>query len=99
MSNWCACPQSNPAEARDLTDRLLQLGAALGIGLVVIFSIAAPWLPSIFSADPEVQVQISALLPLAIGMLPVNALVYQLDGILVGASDFRWVPRPCSQLH
>ena len=85
--------------ARDLTDRLLELGAALGVGLVVIFGTAAPWLPSIFSTDAEVQVQISALLPLAIGMLPINALVYQLDGILVGGSDFRWVPGPCSDPH
>lgn len=83
--------KSNPAEARDLTDRLLELGAALGVGLVVIFGTAAPWLPSIFSTDAEVQVQISALLPLAIGMLPINALVYQLDGILVGGSDFRFL--------
>ena len=32
-----------------------------------------------------------ALLPLAVGMLPLNALVYVLDGVLVGASDFTYL--------
>ena len=32
-----------------------------------------------------------SILPLAVGMLPVNAAVYVFDGILVGASDFRFM--------
>lgn len=32
-----------------------------------------------------------SILPLAVGMLPINAMVYVFDGILVGASDFKFM--------
>ncbi len=39
-------------------------------------------------ADDGILGQIHQLVPLAVLPLPINALVYTLDGILVGASDF-----------
>jgi hypothetical protein len=40
------------------------------------------------AADDGILGQISQLVPLAVLPLPINALVYTLDGVLVGASDF-----------
>lgn len=40
------------------------------------------------AADDGILGQIHTLVPLAVLPLPVNALVYTLDGVLVGASDF-----------
>jgi len=39
-------------------------------------------------ADDGILGQIHQLVPLAVLPLPINALVYTLDGVLVGASDF-----------
>lgn len=39
--------------------------------------------------DHEVLDLVQQLMPLAIWMLPLNAMVYVLDGVLVGASDFQ----------
>lgn len=38
--------------------------------------------------DDNILGQIHQLVPLAVLPLPINALVYTLDGVLVGASDF-----------
>ncbi len=40
----------------------------------------------------------AAVLPLAIAMLPVNAAVYVLDGVFVGASDFKFLAGECGAL-
>jgi Na+-driven multidrug efflux pump len=47
------------------------------------------------SADDGILGQINQLVPLAVLPLPINSLVYTLDGVLVGASDFGWVPAHC----
>lgn len=39
----------------------------------------------------QVRSLVLQLLPLAVAMLPVNSLVYVLDGVLVGASDFKFL--------
>lgn len=46
-------------------------------------------------ADDGILGQINQLVPLAVLPLPINSLVYTLDGVLVGASDFGWVPAQC----
>ncbi|GAX78362.1 hypothetical protein CEUSTIGMA_g5804.t1 [Chlamydomonas eustigma] len=74
--------------ARRVTDRLLQLGTALGVTLAAAFSLASPFWPHLFSQDTEVLSAVSVLLPLAVWMLPINAVAYVLDGALVGAEDF-----------
>ncbi len=78
-------------EARRLSQRLLELGSGLGVGLVVLLGATSPWWPGLFTNDAEVLGHIQSLIPLAIMPLPINALVYTLDGVLVGASDFGWV--------
>jgi hypothetical protein len=43
---------------------------------------------AVAAADDGILGQIHQLVPLAVLPLPINALVYTLDGVLVGASDF-----------
>ncbi|KAG1676823.1 hypothetical protein FOA52_010332 [Chlamydomonas sp. UWO 241] len=83
--------QGEIGQARAITTRLLQMGAGLGIGLAAAFSISSPWWPHLFSSDPEVLSLVEPLVPLVVCMVPLNALVYVLDGVLVGASDFRFL--------
>lgn len=79
------------AGARRIADRLMQFGVGLGLLLVVVYSLGAPLLPALFTDDEAVTAEVTRLLPLAVGMLPVNAVVYVLDGVLVGASDFKFL--------
>jgi Na+-driven multidrug efflux pump len=75
-------------EARQVAERLLQLGLALGLGIAGVLGVSSPLWPRVFTSDTGVLDQIRALVPLAVLPLPINALVYTLDGVLVGASDF-----------
>lgn len=79
--------------ARRVSDRLIQLGVGSGVVLAVTFAIASPWIPKIFTEDADVEQTILSILPIAIAMLPVNAGVYVLDGILVGSRDFKWMAK------
>lgn len=69
----------------------MQLGLGLGVGIAAAYAVTAPWLPLAFTDDADVAAAVWSLLPLVIGMLPLNALVYVLDGVLLGASDFKFL--------
>lgn len=77
--------------ARVISDRLLELGLGLGLAIAALYACASPVLPGVFSSDADVTALTSSLLPLAVAMVPLNALMYVLDGILVGASDFKYL--------
>jgi len=83
--------QHDVAAARKITNRLLQLGVGLGTLLSAGLCLAAPVWPHLFTSDTEVVHMVSQLLPIAVAMLPLNAVVYVLDGVLVGASDFSFL--------
>lgn len=78
-------------EARAVASRLLQLGVGAGAGLALLCMAAGPWIPALFTSDAEVVAAVASVLPLAIWLMPANAAVYVLDGVLVGASDFRFM--------
>lgn len=80
--------QGQQRQAREIAERLLQLGVGCGVVLSAAMLAGSPWWPQLFTEDDGVLGQIHALVPLAVLPLPVNALVYTLDGVLVGASDF-----------
>lgn len=77
--------------ARQVSNRLLQLGIGGGALLAAGFWAAEPYIPGIFTQDAGVTSAAEAILPLAVAMLPINSAVYVFDGILVGASDFKWM--------
>lgn len=70
---------------------VLQLGAVLGLLVAGVFWVGSPILPQLVGGNADIDAAVHSILPLAIGMVPINAAVYVLDGILVGASDFKFL--------
>lgn len=83
--------QGEVGEARAVATRLLQLGVGAGAVLALGCWVAEPLIPQLFTSDREVGAAVVQVLPIAVGMMPVNAAVYVLDGVFVGASDFRFM--------
>eukprot|EP00899_Mesostigma_viride_P007185 jgi/Mesvir1/16468/Mv10029-RA.1 len=80
-------------EARATGDRLLQFGVVLGGALGIIYWITSPILLPTFTEDAAVREQVMALMPLIVVLQPLNAVAYVLDGLLVGASDFKYMAK------
>eukprot|EP00898_Chlorokybus_atmophyticus_P003944 jgi/Chlat1/4550/Chrsp29S04457 len=83
--------QGRVREGRAVADRLLFFGGLLGVSISLLYSVSSPWLPSLFTHEPEVIRQVMEILPIVIIMQPLNSVVYVLDGVLVGASDFNFI--------
>jgi putative MATE family efflux protein len=65
----------------------LALGAVFALAMLVLTS----FLPHAFTSDPRVLDRLHAIWPIYALMQPVNALVFALDGILIGAGDTRYL--------
>lgn len=79
--------------AREVSDRILELGMYLGTTMSVIYTIGSPFLPFVFTQDPKIISAIDAILPLAIIMLPLNSVAFVFDGIMIGAKDFEFMAK------
>ena len=78
-----------PDEARDVVAHLYGWAWRVGSLLTLVTLVASPLLPRLFSADAAVQDRATvALVVLAVMQLPA-ALTFVLDGVLMGANDFR----------
>jgi putative MATE family efflux protein len=87
--------------ARELAARTL--GWSLGVGVVFagVFMALEGVLPRVFTANADVLGRVHAIWPIFALMQPVNAAVFALDGILIGAGDTRflmWAMIPCTAL-
>ena len=69
------------------------IGWSLALGLATAFALAAlhDVLPRAFSSDPDVLERSRAMWPLFVVLWPAAAVVFALDGILIGASDTRYL--------
>jgi putative MATE family efflux protein len=76
---------------RQVTNRLLAWGAATGVVLALLFLGLAPWLPRIFTDDPETLAQVGRVMVFVVWMQPLNALVFVWDGIYMGLEAFRFL--------
>jgi Na+-driven multidrug efflux pump len=58
-----------------------------------VLALVEPLVPLVTTDSQLTQVLalVEPLVPLVVWMVPLNALVYVLDGVLVGASDFRFL--------
>ena len=75
--------------ARGVAERLLVLGTLAGALLAAsMLAAGSPLELALTGGDASVRGAVHALLPLALGILPLNAAVYVLDGVLLGAGDF-----------
>lgn len=80
-------------EARQVADRVVRLSVWTGVGIGVLLAASAPWLPRLFSPDPEVIARATAALwLLALAMVPA-AVAFAHDGVLIGAADYRFLGR------
>jgi putative MATE family efflux protein len=78
-------------EARALARRIALLGGAGGAAFAVLIGAGAAVLPRLFSPHPQVYAQAMLAWPWFVAMLPAAGVVFALDGVLIGAGDFRYL--------
>ena len=78
-------------EAREVLRRLLELALAAGVLLGLLVAALAPVLGRVFTTDAAVLAAVpGAVLVMAVS-LPLGAVVFALDGVLIGAGDGRYL--------
>ena len=75
------------AVARAAARRMIEVGIIVGIAVGIIVALTSPWLVRVFTPDPEVQHLAEQVLWIVAAMQPVAAVVFVLDGVLIGAGD------------
>ncbi len=78
-------------QARQVANRLLQLGLIVGCGLALLMAAGSSVLPRLFTDDTAVIAAVESVFWFLVVMQPINALVFVWDGIGVGASAFRFL--------
>jgi putative MATE family efflux protein len=76
-------------QAIEVGKRTLRLGVAVGLALGVTTAALSGLLPQIFTSDAGVRHAATLALLLCGAQQPVAALAFVLDGLLLGASDYR----------
>lgn len=79
------------AGARAATRRMIQIGLAFGLLVGLVLLAVRGVLPHAFTDDPLVLHLTSFVLLFAAVLQPVNAVVFALDGVLMGAGDMRYL--------
>jgi putative MATE family efflux protein len=79
------------AGARAATRRMVELGLAFGVAVGLVLLALRDVLPHAFTDDPQVVQLASFVLLFAALLQPVNAVVFVLDGVLMGAGDMRYL--------
>jgi putative MATE family efflux protein len=77
------------AAATAVGKRTLRLGLAAGVGFGLLTVALAGVLPEIFTSDPGVRHQATLALLLCGAQQPLAALAFVLDGLLLGAAEYR----------
>ena len=80
-----------PAQARAASRRMIALGILCGVVVGIVVAATAPWFPDLFTDDGHV-VDLAAQVLLVVAVLqPLAAVVFVLDGVLIGAGDQRYL--------
>ena len=79
------------AAARSASQRMVQWGLVAGAVFAGVILVLRPVLPALFTADPAVRAEAIDVLWFVAAMQPVNAVVFVLDGVLLGAGDLRFL--------
>ncbi len=82
---------SHRETAARLARRMLAWGVIWGIMLAVIFWALRYELPGWLTHEPSVVILASSLMPFVAVSQPLNSVVFVLDGIMIGAADFRFL--------
>ncbi|PRX99538.1 MATE family efflux transporter [Allonocardiopsis opalescens] len=79
------------AGARAATRRMVEWGVAAGVVFAVAVLAARPWIPPLFSTDPQVRELMLVALVMVAALQPLSGIVMVLDGVLIGAGDLRYL--------
>jgi putative MATE family efflux protein len=79
------------AEARAVSVRLMEWGLFVGLAAGLVLYLGRDELASLFSNDESVVAAAAWLLAWLAAVQPLSALAFTLDGILIGASDTRFL--------
>jgi putative MATE family efflux protein len=78
-------------EARDMAWRLLRWGTGFGFVVGIGYLALAGPLPRVFTTDAAVLAALGAVWAVVAALQPLGGVVFVLDGILMGAGDFRFL--------
>jgi putative MATE family efflux protein len=78
-------------EARDMAWRLLRWGTGFGFVVGIGYLALAGPLPRVFTTAAAVLAELGAVWPVVAALQPLGGVVFVLDGILMGAGDFRFL--------
>ena len=78
-------------EARVAARRMIEWGVAVGVVFGVLLLILRPLVVPLFTPDADVQDLALQVLVIVAVMQPLNAVVFVLDGILIGAGDVTYL--------
>ncbi|MDQ4133577.1 MAG: MATE family efflux transporter [Actinomycetota bacterium] len=79
------------SRARAASRRMVEWGVAVGLVFGALVAGASAVLPRLFTDDADVARLASFLLLLVAALQPLNAVVFVLDGVLIGAGDLRYL--------
>ena len=78
-------------EARAAARRMIEWGIAVGVVFGVLLLVLRPLVVPLFTPDADVQDLALQVLVIVAAMQPLNAVVFVLDGILIGAGDVTYL--------
>jgi Na+-driven multidrug efflux pump len=78
-------------EARAAARRMIEWGVAVGVVFGFLLAVLRPAIVPLFTPDPDVQALALQVLLIVAVMQPLNAVVFVLDGILIGAGDVTYL--------
>jgi putative MATE family efflux protein len=84
---------SSSTDARSAARRLLELGIGVGVVLGLLVALTRPWLVALFTDDPGVRHLALEVLLVVAALQPLAAVVFVLDGVLIGAGDAAYLAR------
>jgi putative MATE family efflux protein len=82
---------ARPGAAFDASVRMIWLSIAVGAAFTIVLLALGGVIPQAFTSDSAVLAQCALLWPIFALMQPLNGIVFALDGILIGASDGRYL--------
>jgi putative MATE family efflux protein len=77
--------------ARSAARRMIEWGVVTGVGLGLVVAALQPVLVPLFTGDPAVKHLAAQVLWFVAALQPLNAIVFVLDGVLIGAGDLRFL--------
>jgi putative MATE family efflux protein len=81
----------DPAGAREAARRMMGWALLVGVVFGLVLLAGTDLIPRVFSSDPRVWGRAASAWPLFALMQPFAAVVFALDGILIGAGDTRFL--------